>query len=505
MIKYFPILLILISVFADTNRSIQSELEFKKIDNKIKNINKYLSSDNIWLKSYSSFQLYLEIEKKVERIDSEIFEKGGSRKLLNSRKILKKQLQLFGNMSSPFEKLLHPLETEDAKEIKNPFQIFSSFSHINQNIQHRDEYRSRIQDIQFILEKFQEKMSLLIKRDDILNLPNNYEEFNTLQKDIKYFQETLDTLKTTFEIYKQKIDEVNLEIKSEIIKHSETIFRISLIFLTLILFSFFLKFLIGRYMEDNQRVYMGNKAINIITITILLLVLTFTYIDNIDNIITILGFASAGLAIAMKDGFMSIFAWFIIIFGGSVKSGDRIKVTMHGAEYVGDILDISLLRITLQEDVTLTTYNVNRRAGRIIFVPNNYIFTNLVVNYSHYTLRTVWDGIDIIITFDSNHKKASHIMREIAKNYASGYTDMTRKQLNRLRDRYNLRNANVEPRMFSFIDIYGIKLSVWYLTNAYATLTLRSNISIKIIDAFNNEDDIKIALPTQQVNIIKNS
>ena len=262
-----------------------------------------------------------------------------------------------------------------------------------------------------------------------------------------------------------------------------------------------LKFLIGKYINDNQKIYVANKSINILTMTIVALVGIFSYIDNIDNLITILGFVSAGLAIAMKDGFMSIFAWFVIIFGGAIKSGDRIKVTMNGAEYVGDILDISLLRITLQEDITLTTFNVNRRAGRVIFVPNNYIFTNLIVNYSHYTLRTVWDGIDIVITFDSNYKKAIHIMKEIAKNYASGYTDMTRKQLNKLRDRYNLRNTNVEPRMLSFIDTYGIKLSVWYLTNAYGTLTLRSNISIKIIEAFNNEDDIQIAYPTQTINV----
>jgi len=497
MIKYFPFFLIIISVFADENRSIENRLE--SINLTIKSIDSYLSSDNnIWLKSYSNFNLYLKVESRLEDVNSIIAEKGENRQLRNSREILEKQLQLFGDMKAPFEKLLDPLNVETVEEVRNPFQIFKALSHINQNIQHKDEYQKRIYDIQLILEKLQKRYSLYIERNSIF-----HEKIDILktEEDIKFFQEALEFLKTTFEIYKQRVDEVNLKIKGEIINHSKTIFMIVLIFLILIAFSFFLKFLIGRYMEDNQRVYMGNKAINIITITILILVLTFTYIDNIDNIVTILGFVSAGLAIAMKDGFMSIFAWFIIIFGGSVKSGDRIKVTMSGAEYVGDILDISLLRITLQEDVTLTTFEKNRRAGRVIFVPNNYIFTNLVVNYSHYTLRTVWDGIDIVITFDSNHKKASHIMREIAKNYSSGYTDMTRKQLNRLRDRYNLRNANVEPRMLSFIDTYGIKLSVWYLTNAYATLTLRSNISIKIIDAFNSEEDIKIAYPTQNINL----
>ncbi len=42
----------------------------------------------------------------------------------------------------------------------------------------------------------------------------------------------------------------------------------------------------------------------------------------------------------------------------------------------------------------------------------------MIANYTHSGLRTVWDGIDITITFDSNHKKAQHIAKEILKHYS---------------------------------------------------------------------------------------
>ena len=172
-------------------------------------------------------------------------------------------------------------------------------------------------------------------------------------------------------------------------------------------------------------------------------------------------------------------------------------------EYVGDVVDISLLRMTIQEDITLTTYMHNRRAGRIIFVPNNYIFTDMVANYSHSGLKTVWDGIDFYITFDSNISKATSIAKNVAKQYSKGYTDITRKQLNKLRSKYQLKNTNVEPRVFSFIEGYGVKVSVWYLTNAYATLTLRSTISTNILKEILEAEDIKIAYPTQSFYIDK--
>jgi small-conductance mechanosensitive channel len=221
--------------------------------------------------------------------------------------------------------------------------------------------------------------------------------------------------------------------------------------------------------------------------------------DNVGYLATVLGFASAGLAIALRDWFMSIIGWFVIVFGGSIHVGDRVRFVKEGMEYVGDVLDISLMRITMMEDVTLTTVNTNRRAGRIVFVPNNYIFTSMIANYSHASLKTVWDGIDVTITFESNHKKAAHIVKEICRKYSKGYTEITRKQMNKLRDRYSLKNSNVEPRVFTLIETNGMRISGWYLTNTYATLTLRSTISADIIDAFLAEEDIVIAYPTQMI------
>ncbi|MBR2221743.1 MAG: mechanosensitive ion channel, partial [Campylobacter sp.] len=218
---------------------------------------------------------------------------------------------------------------------------------------------------------------------------------------------------------------------------------------------------------------------------------------NVSYMVTILGFASAGLAIAMKDMFMSLLGWSVIIFGGTFHVGDRIRVRYQNGDYVGDIIDISLLRMTIYEDITLTTYKVNRRSGRIIFIPNNYIFTELIANYTHSGMKTVWDGIDIMLSFDSNHKKAMHIIKNIARKYSKGYTDIAKQQMNKLRDQYNIKNTNVEPRIFSFFEPYGINISVWYMNNSYGTLALRSTISAEIIEALNAESDIKIAYPTQ--------
>jgi len=155
--------------------------------------------------------------------------------------------------------------------------------------------------------------------------------------------------------------------------------------------------------------------------------------------------------------------------------------------------------MTLHEDVTLTTIMLNKRSGRIIFIPNNYIFTDMIANYSHSGLKTVWDSAEFIVTFDSNIAKAQSIAKEVSRKYSKGYTDMTRKQLNRLRSKYSVRNTGVEPRIFTIFEPYGMRISAWYLTNSYATLTLRTTISVEILRLINEADDIHLALPSQSL------
>jgi len=313
----------------------------------------------------------------------------------------------------------------------------------------------------------------------------------------------MDIFKTTQNVYSKKVEEIRLNLRRSITEETKKTAYIGGFILFFVIMLIFSKSLVKRYMSDTDRFYTINKALNLTFVVFVIFTLLFAYIQNVSYLVTILGFASAGIAIAMKDWFMSVMGWLVIVIGGAVHVGDRVKFMRGNTEYVGDIVDISLLRMTMHEDVTLTTTMTNRRAGRIIFIPNNFIFTDMLANYSHAGLKTVWDGIDLTVTFDSDIKKATSICKEIVKKYSKGYTDITRQQLNKLRSQYHMKNTNVEPRIFTLIEPHGMKISVWYLTNSYATLTLRSTISAEIIARLQKESNIYLAFPTQSIYIDK--
>ncbi|VEJ07043.1 Mechanosensitive ion channel membrane protein [Helicobacter pullorum] len=512
---------------------ITSEIkQIKQLESQIQNINNFLNNpNNLWIKKYSNYKSYQQISFNISKAQEEIQKLQNLPKTIENQTqlnnlqrnliVLQNQINLLGNYKdTPFIELIEPKKPEEAPNVTNALLIINALSYLKKNNEELKILQRNYENLQNNLDKLQQKEKLL---QELLNLYQNsnnknklsqicntdyclfssteaiFQELKNNSEMLRVLENTKNIFTTTLEIFSKEVEEINTrlttQIKAQIIKSVYIIVAI----LILLGVAFFIKLGVRKYIHDNERIYTTNKIINFLNITLIILILLFAYLDNVSYLVTVLGFASAGLAIAMKDLFMSILGWIVIVVGGAVHAGDRIKVIKEGAVYVGDVLDISILRITLYEDITLTTYTENRRAGRVIFIPNNFVFTTMFSNYTHGGIKTVWDGIDFTITFDSDHSRACHIARECAKKYAKGYTESTRKQFNKLRDRYTLKNTNVEPRVFSLLEQNGIRISVWYLTNAYATLALRSTISAEIIDLILKEPNIKIAYPSTTV------
>lgn len=464
---------------------------------------------NAWIAKYKNYNEYNQILRETSRLQNKLdaLKKGDSKDFKDLSQIdlleqrlhtLTRQEELLRNYKNePYKELMQDIS--ETPKITNPFLIQSGYSYIKN-------LNAQLHNIEVSYDDLENLLGLLNQKIAILESQNAHDsKLQNELKDSQLMKSELDSAKKILELYmdifkknaNDNITKVNDAIKAEALKLLYIILAIALISVL----SFAIKFGLKLYAqhEDSSGSYTINKVINVFNISVIVLILLFAYIENVAYIIAIIGFVSAGFAIAMKDWFMSFFGYMVIMGGGMVKSGDRIRVVKDGITYVGDVIDISMLRITLYEDVTYITYNENRRAGRIIFIPNNLIFTTMFANYSHEDMKTVWDGVDITITFKSNYKKALLLASQIAKKYASGYTESTRRNLNLLKVKYSIRDMNVEPRVFSFVVPNGIKISVWFQTNAYATLMLNSLISGEIIEAFTHEGDIEISYPTTTI------
>ncbi|MDM5271935.1 mechanosensitive ion channel [Sulfurovum sp. zt1-1] len=479
-------------------------------------IDKEILEKSVLAKIYSNYATLKVLQKQYDMIQKSIDALRVKKRLTQAQQerlnalmleseTLKGKLELLSEYEKdPFKKYLEPPKIDEVPTVGNPFAIIGAISYREKLISDQDEYLLRYQTLEDVIAKLREKEKIIQELYELSGKDKQQQKvLLEIKEEIMTFASVLDIFKTTQNVYSKKVDEITLNLKQQIAEESKKTAYIGGLVLFFLVLLILAKYIVKRYMSDMDRYYTINKALNLTFIIFVIFTLLFAYIQNVSYLVTILGFASAGIAIAMKDWFMSVMGWFVIVIGGAIHVGDRVKFVRGNTEYVGDIVDISMLRMTMHEDVTLTTEMTNRRAGRIVFIPNNFIFTDMISNYAHAGLKTVWDGIDFVVTFDSNFKKAASISKEIAKKYSKGYTDITRKQLNKLRSQYHMKNTNVEPRIFTLIDTYGMKISVWYLTNSYATLTLRSTISAEIIARLHEEEDINLAFPTQSIYVDK--
>jgi len=480
---------------------IKKSIIIKNQNEKLIDINKELNSD-VWFTKYTNHQLYLKFKKELEELEKKRVSKKQKEEKKQKIVNIKNKMHLLEEFKdSPFSEILNPTIKEKSPKINSPFDMVKAFSYLKILKSSIEENKVKLKDLNKLLIKLNQKRAILEKLHSIEPSQKLEQEINKIKKEIKDIQNSYSQAKMTSKLFEKKVGDDKLKITKDIKVQINKLINVAIMIFVTIFLSFIFKLIVGKTITDNQRHYMANKFINFTNLIVILLILLFSFLENVSYLVTVIGFASAGIAIAMKDLFMSLLGWTVIVFGGSFHVGDRIKVTREGQSFVGDIVDISFLRMTILEDITYTTLMENHRAGRIIFIPNNYVFTDVLANYTHEKIKTVWDEIDIVITFDSNFEKATRLVKEIVKKYSKGYTDISRKQLNMLRNQYSLKNINVEPRVYTFLEPYGIKIATWYMTNSYATLTLRSSISANIIQAIKEHDDIQIAYPTEVINI----
>ncbi|RDU69784.1 mechanosensitive ion channel domain-containing protein [Helicobacter brantae] len=508
MRKLFGILVFLGIVNAVAVDSLTQD-RIKAIQDEISLLDKKLDGEqNPWIRKYNNSAKYASILNQIKSLEWQIKRTKPTSsnteqlQVLNNRlETLQRQKSFFTDEKNPYKELTEIKDIEKIPTITNPIAIIGAKDFIKQIRSQEKTLQNNLDSLKDTIRALQEKKALL---DALLNLEDKSQNSETLEEiqrlqNIKIELEGAQSiLETSIEVYSRKSNDIISKLEEQIQKQTIKTIYVLIICITIFFIALAIKFALKKYL-DQERLYIANKIVNFANIIIIAIVLLLSYLNNITYLVTFLGFVSAGLAFAMRDLFMSFLGWFVIIIGGGLHVGDRIRVHRDNTTYVGDILDISMTRITLLEDVTLNTYMETRRAGRIIFIPNNLIFTTIISNYTHGGMTTVWDGIDFTITFDSNHKRATEIVQEVARKHSKPHIESGKKRLLQLKERYSIKRISLEPRVFNMIEPNGVRISLWYQSNAFTILNLRSTISLEIIEQIGKEPDIKLAYPTTKI------
>ena len=198
----------------------------------------------------------------------------------------------------------------------------------------------------------------------------------------------------------------------------------------------------------------------IYTINILLILgILLIWLQNFNSFTLVLGFASAGVALALQEVILSIAGWILILIRRPFEVGDRIEIN----DIKGDVIDIRLFQISLLE--VGNWVHADQSTGRIVNIPNSFVFKTSNYNYNR-GFDFIWNEIPILITFESDWQKARNIMMTIAKKHVEGLTNDVQKKIEIMKNRYMIYYGKLTPIVYINIKDSGVELTLRYLTEA---------------------------------------
>lgn len=123
--------------------------------------------------------------------------------------------------------------------------------------------------------------------------------------------------------------------------------------------------------------------------------------------------------------------------------------------------------------------------GRIIHIPNSYIFTKTLKNYTK-VFKYIWDEVKVDITLDSDIRKTEEVLYEILFDNQV-LTDIPKKMEDAVDDailEYRIYYNNLDPIIYIKIEQSHIEMYLRYLVHPKKARGVQNEINMRIIDEY---------------------
>jgi small-conductance mechanosensitive channel len=241
--------------------------------------------------------------------------------------------------------------------------------------------------------------------------------------------------------------------------------------------------------EDVRTRYRWRKTITYISVLVALLLVGRVWSDAVGELATFLGLLSAGLAIALRDPIVNLGGWLFIIWRRPFVVGDRIQL----GEHAGDVIDQRIFQVIVLEIGNWV--DADQSTGRLIHIPNGLVFREPLANYTR-GMQYIWNEVGVLITFESNWKKAKEILNEIVHAHAREVVEEAEQQMLKASRQFMIFYSTLTPTVYTAVQDSGVMLTMRYLCHPRRRRGTAQAIWEDVLTRFGKHDDIDFAYPT---------
>ena len=241
-----------------------------------------------------------------------------------------------------------------------------------------------------------------------------------------------------------------------------------------------------------EELFMARRLGRYATFLLITGIVVLYTMEDLRVIAATLGLVSAAIVISLQDVCVSFFGWSVIMVSRKFIIGDRLEI--EGAR--GDVLDIQLLRTTLLE--VNNWLGVDQPTGRVIIVPNSFVFKSKVFNFSH-CHPYIWGKVEVTVTYDTPAADATALFEKVLEEETREDFAEAQRASTLMQERYGVEDAEYSPKIYTRIADSGITFSLLYVSHYRNTSSTRNRINLRLIAELEKNNQIQLAYNTLSV------
>lgn len=244
--------------------------------------------------------------------------------------------------------------------------------------------------------------------------------------------------------------------------------------------------------EDSRLLYQWSKSSSQVAFVSSFLLVATIWLEALQSLGTFLGLVSAGVAIALKDLVASLAGWFFILWRRPFQLGDRIQI----GDRAGDVVDIRIFQFTILEIGNWV--EADQSTGRIIHIPNSLLLTEPLANYTS-QFGFIWNEIPVLLTFESDWKKAKVILQKILEEKVGGAVAEAERAFKMASKKFLIHFKKLTPKVYTSVEDSGVLLTLRFLCHARQRRGTTEEVWEAVLEAFESEAGIDFAYPTTRL------
>ncbi|MCR9144085.1 MAG: mechanosensitive ion channel family protein [bacterium] len=249
-----------------------------------------------------------------------------------------------------------------------------------------------------------------------------------------------------------------------------------------------LRVIVRRTTDPTAR-YQWSRGSGYIFVALIFITVGRIWFEGFQSLVTYFGILSAGIAIALQDVLKNLAGWLFILWRKPFRIGDRIQI----GENAGDVIDQRIFQFTLLEIGNWV--RADQSTGRVIHIPNGLIFTQSIANFFS-GFAYIWCEIPVLLTFESDWRKAKTILRKIVDETAMELSEAAQVRVRSASQKYLIFYNRLTPIVYTSVEDSGVLLTMRFLCEPRRRRLREEQIWEAVLEEFANHQDIDFAYPT---------